>query len=44
VILAVAGIGTAVALFPIAKRQNEGFALGYVATRVVENPPSSSSA
>jgi hypothetical protein len=25
-----------VALFPIVKRQNEGFALGYVATRVLE--------
>ena len=35
-ILAIAGIGTAVTLFPILKRQNEGFALGYVATRVVE--------
>ena len=35
-ILAIAGIGTAVTLFPILKRQNEGFALGHVATRVVE--------
>jgi hypothetical protein len=37
VILAIAGIGTAVALFPIVKRQNEGFALGYVSARVVES-------
>jgi hypothetical protein len=37
VILAIAGIGTAVALFPILKWQYEGFALGYVATRVVES-------
>jgi Domain of unknown function (DUF4386) len=36
VILAIAGIGTAVTLFPILKRQNEGVALGYVGTRVVE--------
>jgi hypothetical protein len=36
VILAIAGIGTAVTLFPILKQQNEGFTLGYVATRVVE--------
>ena len=36
VITAIAIIGTAVTLFPILKRQNEGFALGYVATRVVE--------
>jgi len=36
VILAIAGIGTAVTLFPILKRQNEGVALGYVRTRVVE--------
>jgi len=37
VILAIAGIGTAVALFPIVKRVNEGFALGYVSARVVES-------
>jgi hypothetical protein len=36
VILAVAVIGTAVTLFPVVKRQNEGIALGYVAGRVVE--------
>ncbi len=34
--LAITNIGTAVTLFPILKRQNEGVALGYVATRVVE--------
>jgi hypothetical protein len=37
VLLAIAGIGTAVTLFPILKRQNEGIALGYVAARVVES-------
>jgi len=35
-ICALAGIGTAVALFPIVKRQNEAVALGYVASRVLE--------
>ena len=35
-ILAITNIGTAVTLFPILKRQNEGVALGYVATRGVE--------
>src|SRR5713226_4770522 len=29
-IVALAGIGTAVALFPVVKRQNEGVALGFV--------------
>jgi hypothetical protein len=37
VIIAIAIIGTAVTLFPIVKRQNEGFALGYVAARVFES-------
>ena len=37
VIVAIAVIGTAVTLFPIVKRQNEGIALGYVAGRVVES-------
>jgi Domain of unknown function (DUF4386) len=37
VIIAIAIIGTAVTLFPILKRQNEGFALGYVAARVLES-------
>ena len=36
-ILIIANIGTAVVLFPILKRQNEGLALGYVAARVVES-------
>ena len=36
VIHAIAVIGTAVALFPIVKRQNEGIALGYVAGRLLE--------
>jgi hypothetical protein len=35
-IVAFAGIGTAVALFPVVKRQNEGVALGFVGTRTVE--------
>src|SRR5579864_3000057 len=35
-IVAFAGIGSAVALFPVVKRQNEGVALGFVATRTVE--------
>jgi hypothetical protein len=37
IILAIAGIGTAVTLFSILKRQNERVALGYVATRIVES-------
>ena len=36
VLLIIANVGTAVVLFPILKRQNEGLALGYVATRLVE--------
>jgi Domain of unknown function (DUF4386) len=35
-IVALAGIGTAVALFPVVKRQNEGVALGFVASRTLE--------
>jgi hypothetical protein len=35
-ILALACIGTAVALFPFVRRYNEGVALGFVATRVLE--------
>ena len=35
-IVALAGIGTAVTLYPVVKRQNEGAALGFVTTRVVE--------
>jgi hypothetical protein len=37
VILAISGIGTAVAIFPVIKRQNESLALGYVAARIVES-------
>jgi hypothetical protein len=37
VITAFANIGTAVVLFPIVKRQNEGVALGYVTARVFES-------
>jgi hypothetical protein len=37
VIVAISLIGTAVTLFPIVKRENEGFALGYVAARVFES-------
>jgi hypothetical protein len=36
VIVALAGIGTAITLYPVVKRQNEGAALGFVAARVVE--------
>ena len=37
IVTAVAGIGTAVVLFPIVKRQSEAIGLGYVATRVLES-------
>ena len=36
IIVALAGIGTAVALYPVVKRQNEGVALGFVAARTLE--------
>lgn len=36
VIVALAGIGTAVALYPVVKRQNQGMALGFVGTRTLE--------
>jgi len=36
IIVALAGIGTAVALYPVVKRQNEGVALGFVGTRTLE--------
>ena len=36
VVVALAGIGTAVTLFPVVRRQNEGMALGFVAIRTLE--------
>ena len=36
VIVALACIGTAVTLYPVVKRQNEGVALGFVAARILE--------
>jgi hypothetical protein len=36
IIVALTGIGTAVALFPVVKKQNEGVALGLVGSRVLE--------
>jgi hypothetical protein len=36
VIVAVAGVGTAVVLFPVARRQSETAALGFVTSRVLE--------
>jgi hypothetical protein len=36
VVVALASIGTAVTLYPVVKRQNEGTALGFVAARVLE--------
>lgn len=35
-LLIIANVGTAVVLYPILKRQNEGLALGYVTARLVE--------
>ncbi len=37
IIVALAGIGTAVVLFPVLKKQNEGVALGLVASRILES-------
>ena len=41
VVVALAGIGTAVVLFPVARRQSETAALGFVTARVLEGalPP-----
>jgi hypothetical protein len=36
IVVALAGIGTAVALFPVVKRQNEGVAMGFVGSRILE--------
>jgi Domain of unknown function (DUF4386) len=35
-IVALAGIGTAVTLYPVLKRQNEGVAMGFIGSRVLE--------
>jgi hypothetical protein len=37
IIVALAGIGTSVALFPLLKKQNEPLALGLVAARILES-------
>ena len=37
VLLVISNVGTAVAIFPVVRRQNESIALGYVAARVVES-------
>jgi Domain of unknown function (DUF4386) len=36
IIVALAGIGTAVTLYPVLKRQNEGVAMGFVGSRTLE--------
>jgi hypothetical protein len=36
VVCALAGVGTAIVLFPLLKRQNEGLAIGFVASRSIE--------
>src|SRR5450755_4502803 len=36
IIVALAGIGTAVTLYPVIKRQNQGVALGFVTMRTLE--------
>ena len=35
--LVLSNVGTGVALYPIARRQNEGLALGFVAARIIES-------
>jgi len=35
-LLVLANVGTAVVLYPIARRQNEALAIGYVAARIIE--------
>jgi Domain of unknown function (DUF4386) len=35
-LLVISNVGTAVALYPIARRQNEALSIGYVAARIVE--------
>jgi hypothetical protein len=35
--LVIANVGTAVVLYPIARRQNEALAIGYVAARIIES-------
>jgi hypothetical protein len=37
VLLIIANVGTAVVLFPVLKRQDEGLALGYVSARLIES-------
>jgi hypothetical protein len=37
IVVGIANVGTAVTLFPLLKRQNEGVALGYVASRIAES-------
>jgi len=37
ILLIVANVGSAVVLFPVLKRQNEGLALGYVTARIIES-------
>jgi hypothetical protein len=37
ILLIIANAGSAVALFPVLKRQNEGLALGYVSARIIES-------